>query len=75
VSDKDGPGGATNTPRPGPRRDVFMAETRIPRKHYRDEVRRTILREAVERFNHELLDDEERQLLLDRIKRLRGQGR
>jgi predicted Fe-S protein YdhL (DUF1289 family) len=34
-------------------------------------VRRTILREAVERFNHELLDDEERQLLLDRIKRLR----
>jgi hypothetical protein len=48
-----------------------MAETRILRQAVRDEVRRTILREAVERFNHELLDDEERQLLLDRIKRLR----
>ncbi len=48
-----------------------MAETRIPRKHYRDEVRRTVLREAVERFNNELMSDEERQLLLDRIRRLR----
>jgi hypothetical protein len=34
---------------------------------------RTILREATHRFNNELLDDEERQLLLDRIKRLRRQ--
>ncbi len=32
---------------------------------------RSILREATERYNRELLDDEERQLLLDRIKRLR----
>jgi hypothetical protein len=38
-----------------------------------NEVLRTILREAVDRFNHELLDDEERMLLLDRIKRLRRQ--
>jgi hypothetical protein len=38
-----------------------------------DEVRRTILREATHRFDHELMDDEERQLLLDRIKRLRRQ--
>jgi hypothetical protein len=37
----------------------------------RDEVLRTILREAEARFNHELLDDEERQLLLVRIRRLR----
>ena len=37
----------------------------------RDEVLRTILREGEARFNHELLDDEERQLLLDRIRRLR----
>jgi len=36
-----------------------------------DRVLRQVLREAVERFNHELLDDEERQLLLDRIRRLR----
>jgi hypothetical protein len=40
-------------------------------KAERDEARRTILREAVHRFNNELLPDEERMLLLDRIKRLR----
>jgi len=39
----------------------------------KDELLRTILREATRRFNHELLDDEERQLLLDRIKRVRRQ--
>ena len=32
---------------------------------------RRILEEAVERFNSELLPDEERMLLLDRIRRLR----
>ena len=37
----------------------------------RDERRRTILREAEERYNHELMDDAERQLLLDRIRRLK----
>jgi hypothetical protein len=31
----------------------------------------TILREAEERYRNELLEDEERMLLLDRIKRLR----
>lgn len=40
-------------------------------KAERDEVKRTILREAVERYRHELLPDEERMLLLDRIKRLK----
>ena len=34
---------------------------------------RTILREATERYNRELLDDEERQLILDRIRRIRRQ--
>ena len=38
-----------------------------------NEVRRTVLREALDRFNHELLEDRERQELLDRIKRLRRQ--
>jgi hypothetical protein len=38
-----------------------------------DRVLREVLKEAVARFNHELLGDEERQLLLDRIKRLRRQ--
>jgi hypothetical protein len=40
-----------------------------------DRVLRQVLREAVDRFNHELLSDEERQHLLDRIKRLRRQLR
>ncbi len=43
----------------------------ILRQGLADEVKRTVLREATQRFNHELMDDEERQLLLDRIKRLR----
>jgi hypothetical protein len=37
----------------------------------RDERRRTILREAETRYRNEHMGDEERQLLLDRIKRLR----
>lgn len=49
----------------------MVSKTRILRQSLRDEVKRTILREATQRFNHELMDDEERQLLLDRIKRLR----
>ena len=48
-----------------------MDTTRILEKAERDEARRTILREAVTRFNNELLDDEERMLLLDRIRRIR----
>jgi hypothetical protein len=48
-----------------------MARHRILRGALRDEVRRTILREAEHRYRHELLGDEERMLLLDRIKRLR----
>jgi hypothetical protein len=39
----------------------------------RQEVLRTVLREALNRYRNELLDDGERQLLLDRIKRLRRQ--
>jgi hypothetical protein len=48
-----------------------MAKSRILENALPDEVLRTVLREAVERFNNELLDDEERQLLQDRIRRLR----
>jgi hypothetical protein len=48
-----------------------LIETTIPDRHLNDEAKRTILREAVERYRHELLDDEERLILLDRIKRLR----
>ena len=52
-----------------------MIDQSLLRRGVLDEIKRTVLREAVQRFNHELLDDEERQLLLDRIKRLRRQGK
>jgi hypothetical protein len=39
----------------------------------RQEVLRTVLREALNRYRNELLDDGECQLLLDRTKRLRRQ--
>ena len=48
-----------------------MAETRILRQGLRDEVKRTVLREAVARYRNELLDDEELQLVRDRVLRLR----
>ena len=37
----------------------------------KDEQLRTVLREALNRYNHELLGDDERQELQDRIKKLR----
>jgi hypothetical protein len=52
-----------------------MATTSVPKAERLRNARTLALKEAVERFNHELLDDEERQLLLDRIKRLRRQGK
>ncbi len=52
-----------------------MARHRILRGADRDESRRTILREAVAHYRNELMDDEERQQLLDRIKRLCRQGK
>ena len=47
-----------------------MITTSLP-EHLSEEMKRTILREAIERYRHELLPDEKRMLLLDRIKRLR----
>ena len=44
-----------------------MTSTSVPKAERR--IRR-ILEEAINRFNHELLPDEERMLLLDRIRRL-----
>ena len=52
----------------------FMATHRLLRQETKREIKRTVLREAVQRFNHELVDDEERQLFLDRIRRLRRVG-
>jgi len=48
-----------------------MAAHMILRQGLGDEVRRTVLREAAQRFNHELLDEEERLVILDRIRGLR----
>jgi len=53
----------------------MVSKTRILRGAVRDEVKRTILREAEARYRNELMDDEERMLLLDRIKRLRRRGK
>jgi hypothetical protein len=49
----------------------MVSKTRIPRRVVRDEVKRTVLREAVERYCHELLEDEERQILRDRVLKIR----
>jgi len=48
-----------------------MATTSVPKAERLRIARGHALKEAIVRFNNELLDDEERQLLLDLIKRLR----
>jgi hypothetical protein len=52
-----------------------MATTSVPKAERLRTVRTLALKEAIDRFNHELMDDEERQLLLDRIRRLCRQGK
>jgi len=48
-----------------------MAKRSVLQNVVSNEVRRTILREAEDRYRNELMSDEERMLLLDRIRRLR----
>ena len=48
-----------------------MAETSVPKEDRLRIARGLALKEATQRFNNELMDDEERQLLLDRIQRLK----
>jgi hypothetical protein len=48
-----------------------MAKTRILDKAVDNEVRRTVLKEAEERYRHEMLSDEERQVVHDRVLNLR----
>jgi hypothetical protein len=48
-----------------------MATTESSASSAQERRTRRILKEATERFNNELLPDEERMVLLDRIKRLR----
>ena len=47
-----------------------MVKERLRQDAVSNEVRRRILRESLNRYRNELMDDEERQLLLDRIKYL-----
>lgn len=48
-----------------------MARHTVLRDALPNEVKRTVLREALQRYRNELLDDDERMLLEDRIRRLR----
>ena len=50
-----------------------MATKRILQDAVSHEVRRRILRESLNRYRNELMDDEERMVLLERIKHLRRQ--
>ena len=50
-----------------------MAKKRILQDAVSNEVRRRILRESLNRYRNKLMYDEERQLLLDHIKRIRRQ--
>jgi len=52
-----------------------MAKKSVLKTALTDEVKRTILRESLDRYRNEIMADEERMLLLDRIKRLRRQLR
>ena len=47
-----------------------MATATLPKAERLRRARARAYEEALQRYAHELLDDEERQLLLDRIKRL-----
>jgi hypothetical protein len=53
--------------------EVPTAVKSVLEKALTDEVRRAVLREAEDRYRNELLEDDECQLLLHRIKRLRSQ--
>ncbi len=73
VTNKDAPAGADDTPEAGPQGGRPMANRRILENALTDEVRRSILRESLTRYRNEIVDDEERMLLFDRIRRLRRQ--
>jgi predicted Fe-S protein YdhL (DUF1289 family) len=66
---KESPGGALTPRGANHRRPSPVIETSVQDQRTARMCR--VLREAEERYRNELMDDEERQLLLDRIKRLR----
>ncbi len=63
---------SSRSPTPGPQRlGGHVSTTTIPKTERLQKAGALALKEAVDRFNHELMSDEERMVLLDRIKRLR----
>ena len=52
-----------------------MDNRRILRRALSNETRHTILRKSLSHYRNELMDDEERMLLLDWIRRIRRQLR
>jgi hypothetical protein len=73
VDKRSGPGGV-GAPRGQDQGGAgSMARRSVLQDAVPNEVLRMILREALDRYRNELLADEERMLLLDRIKRLRRQ--
>jgi hypothetical protein len=71
---KKGPA-AMAAPRTTSHRKMRLSVTnqRIQQNALGDEVKRTVLRESLTRFRNELMDEDERELLWDRILRLRRQ--
>jgi hypothetical protein len=49
----------------------MVSKESLLRKGLSDEVRRVVLKEAEERYRHELMGEEERLLVAERIRRLR----
>ena len=72
---KEMPAARSPPPTGRPKGGNPLSNTRILRNALTDEVKRTILRESETRYRHELMDEEERMLLWDRILRLRRQLR
>jgi hypothetical protein len=73
---KNWPGRGCSLSEPGPRRVNFMATTESSASAHPSTARKRMhltLKEAQERYRHELMDDEERSLLRDRIIRLKTQ--
>ncbi len=70
MSHKDGPGEISQSPEARTKGVDPMASTSVQKATRKRIAREMALREAVDRYNHELMDDEERLLVLERIKRL-----
>ena len=52
---------------------VSLIKDSVSKNALTDEVKRTVLREAEDRYRNEIASDEERMLLQDRIKHIRRQ--